>query len=87
MGDKIDARFLNVLELVSIAAYQSQANKLTTLDRAIMAIDILKFLLRVSWELNILDDKKYTTLSEGVQEVGRQTGGWKKGIQNKTPGK
>lgn len=85
LGDKIDARFLNVLELVSIATYQSPAEKLPTLDRAIMGVDVLKFLLRVAWELKILDDKKYTTLSEGIQEVGRQIGGWRKGLQKKTP--
>lgn len=86
LGDKIDARFLSVLELVSIATYQDQVEKLPTLTRAIMGVDVLKFLLRVAWELHILDDKKYTVLSEGIQEVGRQIGGWKKGIQKKTLG-
>ncbi len=69
LGDKIDSRFLNVLELISIATYQNPTEKLPTLDRAIMGIDVLKFLLRVAWELHILDDKKYTALSEGVQET------------------
>ncbi len=52
---------------------------------AIRRIDALKFLLRVAWELRALDDKKYATLSEGVQELGRMVGGWKKGLQTKTP--
>lgn len=85
LGDKIDTRFLNVLELISIATYQSKEEKLNTLNRAIMGIDVLKFLLRVAWELKILDDKKYTKLSEGIQEIGRQVGGWRKGLQTKTP--
>lgn len=85
MGDKIDTRFLNVLELLSIATYQSPAEKLPTLERAIMGIDVLKFLLRVTWELKILDDKKYADLSEGIQQVGREVGGWRKGLQKKTP--
>lgn len=85
LGDKIDARFLNVLELVSIATYQGPVEKISTLDRATMGVDVLKFLLRVAWELHILDEKKYATLSDGVQEVGRQIGGWKKGVQKKTP--
>lgn len=87
LGDKIDARFLNILELVAVAAYQGPSEKLTTLDRAVTGIDLLKFLLRVAWELHIFDDKKYTTLSQGIQEVGRELGGWRKGIQKKTPGK
>lgn len=86
LGDKIDTRFLNVLELLSIASYQGQNEKLSTLDRAIMGIDVLKFLLRVAWELHIFDDEKYAILSEGVQEIGRQIGAWRKGLQKKTPG-
>ena len=85
LGDKIDGRFLNILELLSIAAYQGANEKLLTLDRAIMGVDVLKFLLRVAWELHVLDDKKYTNLSDGIQEIGRQIGGWKKGLQKKTP--
>ena len=86
LGDKIDSRFLSVLELVSIASYQNKEEKIPTLTRAIMGVDVLKFLLRVAWELHILDDKKYTGLSDGIQEIGRQIGGWKKGLQKKTPG-
>lgn len=85
LGDKIDTRFLNVLELISVATYQEKEGKVATLSRAITGVDLLKFLLRVAWELKILDEKKYATLSEGIQEIGRQIGGWKKGIQKKTP--
>ena len=28
---------------------------------------------------------KYTTLGEQLQEVGRMLGGWKKGLESKTP--
>lgn len=87
LGDKIDARFLNILELISVASYQSPEEKLPTLNRAIMGVDVLKFLLRVAWELHILDEKKYIALSEGVQEIGKQIGGWRKGVEKKkTPG-
>jgi len=85
LGDKIDARFLNVLELLSIAAYQGAVEKTPTLDRALVGADALKFLLRVAWELRLFDDQKYAQLSEGVQEVCKQIGGWKKGLQKKTP--
>lgn len=86
LGDKIDARFLSVLELVSIATYQEPSEKISTLTRAITGVDLLKFLLRVVWEIRILDAEKYAKLSEGIQEIGRQLGGWKKGLQKKTPG-
>lgn len=86
LGDKIDSRFIQVLELLQIASYQSIGEKAQTLSRALAGIDTLKFLLRITWEIRILDDKKYTGISAEIQEVGRQVGGWKKGIQTKTSG-
>ena len=85
LGERIDARFIQVLELLFIASYQSKAEKLPTLERALTGIDTLKFLLRLVWDLGILDDKKYASLSEGLDKVGKETGGWKKGLQSKTP--
>lgn len=87
MGDKIDGRFIQVLELLYIASYQNVHDKLPTLERCLAGVDTLKFLLRIAWELHIFDDKKYATLSEGLQEVGRQIGGWRKGLQTKTSAK
>lgn len=84
LGDKIDARFIQILELLYIASYQSKAEKLPTLERSLSGVDTLKFLLRVAWDLRVFDNKKYADLSEGLQEVGRQIGGWRKGLQTKT---
>lgn len=84
LGDKIDARFIQVLELLFIASYQGVPEKLPTLERSLAGLDTLKFLLRISWEIRMLDEKKYTLLSEGLQEAGKQIGGWKKGLKTKT---
>lgn len=85
LGEKIDSRFIQVLEFLFIASYQSVGEKLPTIERALTGIDMLKFLLRICWDLRILDDKKYTAISEGLHEAGRQVGGWRKGLQKKTP--
>lgn len=85
LGDKIDARFVQVLELLYVASYQSPAEKLPTLERALTGVDTLKFLLRVAWEVQALDNKKYISLSEKLAGVGREVGGWRKGLQSKTP--
>lgn len=84
LGDKIDARFVQVLELLQIATYQSPTEKLHTLERALSGVDTLKFFLRIAWEVRVFDDKKYVALSTGLNEVGRQIGGWRKGLQTKT---
>lgn len=73
-----------MLELSYIAAYQSVGQKLPTIERALTGLDTLKLFLRIAWEIHALDDKKYTDLSEGLNEAGNQLGGWRKGLQKKT---
>lgn len=85
LGDRIDVYFIQILEFLYAASYQSKAEKLPMIVSAVRKIDALKFLLRVAWEVRALDDKKYVALSEGIQELGRMVGGWKKGLQSKTP--
>lgn len=87
LGERIDARFIQVLELLQVATYQNVTEKLPTLERALSGVDTLKFLLRIGWELQVLDNKKYETISERLNEAGRQIGGWRKGLQTKTPSK
>ena len=85
MGDKIDSTFVQVLELLFIASYQGKSEKLPTIRAAIKRMDILKFFLRVAWELNALDNRKYAVLAEKCDDLGRMLGGWKKGLESKTP--
>lgn len=87
LGDKIDLRFIQTLEFLYTASYQKADEKLPVLEKALAGIDTLKFLLRISWELKVLDDKKYETLSVELDKSGKQVGGWRRGIQTKTPAK
>ena len=85
LGEKIDNLFVELLELLFVAGYEAKGNKLPKLEMAIKKIDLLKFFLRIAWEIKALDNKKYLALSEGVQELGRMVGGWKKGLLTKLP--
>jgi hypothetical protein len=73
------------MELLFVASYQGKNEKLPTILTALRKTDVLKFLLRVAWELRALDTKKYATMSEETQELGRMIGGWKRGLEPKTP--
>lgn len=84
LGDKIDIRFIQVLELLHMATYQTPQEKITTLERSLTSIDTLKFLLKITWEVKILDNDKYLLLSKGIEEAGKQVGGWRKGLITKT---
>ena len=68
-----------------MASYQSKSDKLPTILVAVRKTDLLKFFLRIAWELRALDDKKYVLISEKTDELGRMIGGWKKGLESKTP--
>lgn len=77
--------FIQLVELLWTASYLGKNEKLPTIYAAIRKLDGLKFLLRISWEIKILDTAKYTALSEPLFEVGKMLGGWKKGLETKAP--
>ncbi len=78
LGQKIDASFLETIELVFTAAYLSKPQKRPYVQKATGKLDILKLFLRLSWEIKVLDTKKYATISERIDEIGRMLGGWNK---------
>lgn len=85
LGGKIENYFLSLLENIFIAVYLSGERKSAQLSMAILKLDSLKFFLQLAWENKCLSNIKYSSLSEQLDEVGRMLGGWKKGLDNKTP--
>lgn len=85
LGAKIDSLFIEMLELIFIACYTKRGQKLSHIENAIIKLDLLKFFLRISWEIKALDNKKYTVLSEQLDEIGRMIGGWAKQLREKFP--
>lgn len=85
MGGKIDSLFIEIIELLFIASYLGKQEKLPYLQKAIRRLDVLKFFFQIVWEIKALDNKKYISISEHLNEIGRMLGGWIRGIQNKTP--
>lgn len=85
LGAKIDAFFLDTIELLFIASYLGKEEKVPILRKASTKLDLLKFFLQIAWELRVLDTKIYTDLSQSLDEIGRMLGGWRRGLQNKTP--
>ena len=85
LGDKMDSIFIEVLELLFVASYQQKGEKMPTIEKALRGVDTLKAFSRVAWELRILNEAKFIALSERLQDVGKMLGGWKKGLQTKTP--
>ncbi|KKQ78052.1 MAG: hypothetical protein UT00_C0002G0050 [Parcubacteria group bacterium GW2011_GWA1_38_7] len=76
MGIKIDSLFVEVIEYTSMASFLEKSEKLPYLKVAIRKIDTIKILLMIVWENRGIDDKKYITISESLNEVGKMLGGW-----------
>jgi hypothetical protein len=88
MGSKIDSLFLEVIEMTYVASYLSGEQKIPHLQIAIKRLDVLKFFLYVAWDAKDIDNKKYISISEELNEIGRMLGGWINSVvsKKKTPG-
>jgi len=84
-GKKIDGYFLQLLEAMFIAAYLPADRKVVGLGTAIAKADAVRFLLQLAWENKCVSSERYANLSELLDEVGRMLGGWRNGLQKKTP--
>jgi len=85
IGNKIEQAFLDVLEFTLCLSYLSPEHKIPMLNKAITKLDIVKFFAQLAWESKIIPTDKYSDLIGRLEEIGRQLGGWKKGLQAKTP--
>ena len=91
IGNKIEQAFLDTLELSFCISYLSPEHKIPLLNKAITKLDIVKFFAQLAWEIRLIPTEKYSAFISNLEEIGRQLGGWKKGleskIQTKTPQK
>ena len=85
IGSRIDSLLLDLLEMLRKASYMDTANKPAVLGSAIGILDSLRFFLQIAWESKLIPQKQYAELAGNVEEIGRMTGGWRKGILAKTP--
>ncbi len=67
---------LALIELLIEAGYVTRTNKLTSLERASIKLNTLRLLVRLMKESRTFDTKKYVTLQEIIDEIGRMLGGW-----------
>ena len=76
LGKKIDKFFVEAIEAIVTASFLNQTEKLPYVRLAIRKLDTLKVFLMLLWETKSLDNKKYIALSEKLDEIGRNLGGW-----------
>ena len=85
LGRKIDNIFTDCLEIALRASYQPKDKKEETIKELNARFDILKFFLKLLWEIKAIDTKKLTAISDPLAEIGRMIGGWMKLYKKETP--
>jgi hypothetical protein len=65
--------------------YLPAERKMAGLGVAIGKMDSLKFLLQLAWENKCVSSERYAALSAPLDEIGRMLGGWRRGLEKKTP--
>ena len=82
IGQKCENLILDILELV-IASIQSLKNeKIKLLNEVSIKLNVLRIIIRLAKDVKALDFKKYLSLQEKINEIGRMLGGWIKSLNN-----
>ena len=81
LGDRVISSSLAVLENLTVAAYSR--DKAVLLNEASMALERLRFLLRLSCELGPISKNGYEHVVKMVDDLGRQIGGWSRQAKDK----
>lgn len=75
---RIENTVLDLLDLTTTASYLKSKDKIPLLTGASKKLDLLKILVRLTWEDNIIKNKEYLSLQAILQEIGKMLGGWLK---------
>lgn len=67
---------LDILENILLASQIYKAEKLPILEKVSLKLNFLRVFFRLMKEVKTIDGKKYITLQELVDEIGRMLGGW-----------
>lgn len=78
MGQTIESNTLKMLEEILLAGSSSidSSLKKNKLILASSKLDLLKLLIRLSYDIKAIDQKEYIASEEMLQEIGKMLGGW-----------
>ena len=76
LGDRIENAALDVLDSLIKATFSRARDQ--SLADANLGLDRLRFFMRLSQELRLIDLKKYEHSAREIDDVGRLIGGWTK---------
>jgi hypothetical protein len=79
---KIENICLELLDLIISASFENRNLKIPLLKTARIKIEVLKRLIRISFDLKIIEMGKYIESESELQEISKMTNGWIKYLGN-----
>jgi hypothetical protein len=76
LADRIEVHILDILEDLIEAYYSEKVQKLPILKGVNLKLEKLRFLIRLSHDMQFFSHKRYGIISEKINEIGRMVGGW-----------
>ena len=83
LGQRLDNITLDIFEL--LFSIPASSNKLLVLQKFSVKLDLLKVLIRLSKDSQVLSNNNYLKLQEILQEIGKMLGGWIKASKQASP--
>lgn len=72
---------LKIIEQLIRSGHSESSVRLKILNEVSVSLDVLKLLIRLSYETKILDRKMYISAQQPLDEIGRMLGGWIKSLR------
>ena len=74
LGQRLENKLLDILALLLEANYSKA--KMDLLKKANLDLEVLRHLLRLCYDLQFIDPKRYEFCSQQINEIGKLVGGW-----------
>jgi hypothetical protein len=74
--ERAEGVLLDVMSGIFKASGQSKKEKVPTLEKVSVDLNLLRVLIRLMKDVKALDNKRYTVLQGEIDEIGRMLGGW-----------
>ena len=83
IGNRIENKLLDLLEFAYFTYFITDRDKkISGVNKCILILDTIKFLVHTSWEGKFISHKQYEEIGLKLKEVGRMFGGWLKSLEN-----
>lgn len=74
--ERCENLIMEVTEGIIKAGTEQRPTKVATLEHTSLKLNMLRVFIRLMKDVKVIDNKKYVTLENIVDEMGRMLGGW-----------